>query len=304
MSKFTDALNSPLPSKVNTVPVQESATEDPNANKDNKPEGNNKNNLPPEAEQAELEKNTAADGKATTEGCGEEGCAGTEGCIGSECGGAGCGSSATEDSEVGTDDVDDITNSDNDIDPDDMSEEELDALDRELSGNAVDSVVGDDEDEVSLSSDEEMKADDMMNVAATTLLVNDELGVEEKVAFVQNEAETAVAEGFMTDADVNEMSSGLGLVQENSYNKKMIIRLDAASKKKQLYALAVNVSAAAHGDPDYRKLKKVMKMRKVLREKLDRKYKGEATKRMKVYFNRLKHSKSNTLAGIGNKNTN
>ena len=38
-----------------------------------------------------------------------------------------------------------------------------------------------------------------------------------------------------------------------------------------------------------------MKMRKILRAKLDRKYHGEATKRMKVYFARLRKSKSSTL---------
>ena len=105
----------------------------------------------------------------------------------------------------------------------------------------------------------------------------------------------------MTEADVNQMSADLGLVQESKYNKKMIIRLDAASKKKQLYALAVNVSAAAHGDADYRKLRKVMKMRKILRARLEKKYRSEATKRMKIYFNRLKNSKSGFLNKIAAK---
>ena len=127
------------------------------------------------------------------------------------------------------------------------------------------------------------------------------MNMEEKVQFVQNEGRTAVNEGFMTESDINELAAELGLVQEANYNRKMIIRLDAESKKKQLYALAVNVSAAAHNDPDYIKLKKVMKMRKVLRARLEKKYHSEATKRMRVYYARLKRSKSDSLSKVGNK---
>lgn len=210
------------------------------------------------------------------------------------------GGSCTEDS-VDTDDIEDLEDDGDDFDPDDMSEEELAALDRELRGDAMDSVVGDNSDEISLSPDEEMRADDMMNMAATTMLVNDELNAEEKAEFLENQASVAIEEGFMSDADANEMTEELGLAQEGSYNKKMIIRLDAAAKKKQLYALGINVSAAAHNDPDYVKLRKVMKMRKILRSRLEKKYHAEGMKRMKIYFARLKRSKSGALAKIGSK---
>jgi len=275
MSKFTDILNSPLPSKVSTI--QESA--DDNAAVVAPGEETKEENKTPIDTKTDAPEPEPTDVKEGTE----------------------CGKACEDGGEdVGTDDIDDIATGDDEDDIDSLSEEELAALDKELGDDALDSVV-DDEEEVTLSADEEMKADDMMNIAATSLLVNDELNAEEKANFVSTEAAVAVAEGFMTDSDVNQMSSDLGLVQENNYNKKMIIRLDAESKKKQLYALAVNVSAAAHGDPDYYKLKKVMKMRKILRAKLEQKYKGEATKRMRIYFNRLKRSKSNTLSNIGNK---
>lgn len=275
MSKFTDILNSPLPSKVSTI--QESA--DDNAAVVAPGEETKEENKTPIDTKTDAPEPEPTDVKEGTE----------------------CGNACEDGGEdVGTDDIDDIATGDDEDDIDSLSEEELAALDKELGDDALDSVV-DDEEEVTLSADEEMKADDMMNIAATSLLVNDELNAEEKANFVSAEAAVAVAEGFMTDSDVNQMSSDLGLVQENNYNKKMIIRLDAESKKKQLYALAVNVSAAAHGDPDYYKLKKVMKMRKILRAKLEQKYKGEATKRMRIYFNRLKRSKSNTLSNIGNK---
>lgn len=263
MSKFTDALNSPLPSKVNAeqTVVESTETEDVVATEEMDNE-------------TEME---TSEPEAETEGCDDDG--------------------SCEESDLNLGDLDD----DDDFDPDDMSDEELAALDAELSDNALDSVIGDEDDEVNLTPEEEIEADDMMSIAATTMLVNDELNAEEKAEFVQSQGETAVREGFMTETDVNEIALESGLVQEAKYNQKMIIRLDAESKKKQLYALAVNVSAAAHGDPDYVKLKKVMKMRKILRAKLERKYHAEAAKRMKIYFNRLRHSKSSALSKIGDK---
>ena len=77
-----------------------------------------------------------------------------------------------------------------------------------------------------------------------------------------------------------------------------MVRFSKKARLAQLFAVAVNVSAAAHNDPDYRKLKKVMKIRKMLRKKLMMKYKGEATRRMKTYFRRLKASRSSTLNKI------
>ena len=98
------------------------------------------------------------------------------------------------------------------------------------------------------------------------------------------------------------MMYDLGMVTEGQkYNKKMLIRLDKKSKMKQLYSLAVNVSACAHHDPDFIKLKKVLRVRKQLRAKLRKKYHAEAMKRMKVYYKRLTSSKSSVLSNIGKK---
>ena len=265
MSKFTDALNSPLPSKLHMETTAEEYLE--------AMESELFENISEEETVDGLDNNTPV--------AEENGCANGKAC---------------EDA----DDDDDMDLDDDDFDPDDMSDEELAALDKELSNGALDSVI-DDENEVDLSPEEEIQADDMMSIAATTMLVNDELNAEERAEFVQTHGETAVNEGFMSAVDVNELAMEAGLVQEGKYTNKMIIRLDAESKKKQLYALAVNVSAAAHGDPDYVKLKKVMKMRKILRAKLDRKYHAEATKRMKIYFARLRKSKAPALAKIGEK---
>nr|DAX65909.1 MAG TPA: hypothetical protein [Caudoviricetes sp.] len=203
--------------------------------------------------------------------------------------------------DVGTDDLSDIGSLD---DLDSLDDEELADLDRELSGDLDDMYASDDEEE-ELSTDAEMDADDKMSLAATALLVNDELNEDEKRDFVENESAIAMREGFLTDADVNMITESYmsddDYFSEAKYNKPMMIRLDAESKKKQLYALAINVCAAANNDGDYRKLKKLMRLRKILRAKLDKKYHGQAIKRMKVYFNRLRKSKSPVLSNIAKK---
>ena len=266
MSRFSDLLNQPLPSKM----MHESADD----------------------EIQEMEEDMNLDMAQP----GSEIESGGNGCTGGAC-------EHGDEDDVDGSDLDDL---DDDFDLDDMSDDELAALDAELGGQMMNTVIDSDDDccEVDLTPDEEMEADDLMSMAATSMLVNDELSAEEKVEFVQNEAEIAVEEGFMTDADVNQLAIEAGLVQEAKYTNKMVIRLDAESKKKQLYALALNVCAAAKHDPDYVKLKKVMKMRKILRAKLARKYHSEATKRMKVYFARLRHSKTSALSKIGNKMNN
>ena len=186
------------------------------------------------------------------------------------------------------------------FDPDELSDEELENMDRELSADVIDSVADDGEGEVELTPEEEMEADDMMSVAATTMLVKDQLNAQERAEFLKDEAQVkcAINEGFLTDADVNEMMIEAGLVTEAKYNNRMIIKLDAASKKKQLYALAVNVSAAAHHDPDWIKYKKCIKLKKLLHAKLERKYKSEAAKRARVYFKRINKSGSPTVAAL------
>lgn len=185
---------------------------------------------------------------------------------------------------------------------DDMSDAELDALDDDIEDDNIATVLSD-EPEERLSADEEQQADDMMGVAATTILVNNEMNAEEKAAFIESErdCQIAVNEGLLLESDINEIAESVGLFQEKNYNKKMIIRLDKDAKMKQLYAVGINVSAASHNDPDYRKLKKVNRVRKTLRAKLRRKYHGEAMKRMKIYFKRLRASKSGPLAKLGEK---
>ena len=285
MSKFTDILNSPLPSHTDSAEAMLAAIE---------------SELGIESGEEYMEDFDDIDLASGSEPLSAEENSDYDDCIQDDEGDPSEDGSATEGSDTSVaDDVEDISDDgDDDLNPDDLDDDELQKLDAELSGGSSNS-----DDEEKLTPEEEIQADDMMAVAATTFLVNDKLSGDEKKEFCSSESETAAAvrEGSMTEADINELAAECGLMTEARYTNKMIIRLDAESKKKQLYALAVNVSAAAHNDPDYIKLKKVMKMRKILRAKLERKYHSEATKRMKVYYNRLRNSKSNTLRKIGSK---
>lgn len=197
---------------------------------------------------------------------------------------------------------------DDDFDLSDISDAELAELDKALGGDVIDSIANDgedddDDDEVKLSPSEEVDADDMMSVAATSEIIRDELNHDEKEKFLSNESEVkiAISEGFLTESDVNELAMEEGLVEEKGYSNKMIIRLNKQAKMKQLYALALNVCAAAHHDPDYVKYKKAMRLKKLYRAKFERKYRAEATKRMKIYFRRLSSSGSSILSKIGNR---
>lgn len=209
------------------------------------------------------------------------------------------------DDEWDDDDLGDIVGGDDDDDIDSLSDDELEQLDQELSGKMIDSVAGR-ETPQKLSPDEEMQADDMMSVAATAAIVNDEMNAEEKAQFIESERDVQIAinEGLLMESDIQDIANAAGkFITENNYNKKMIIRLDKNAKMKQLYAIGVNVSAAAHKDPDYYKLKKVNRIRRTLQSKLRKKYHGEALKRMRVYMKRLMSSKSKTLSNIGKKIT-
>ena len=274
MSNFKDLLNSPLPSKRGNI-FTESEDDDTMRDED-------------------IDTQSEPD----TEECGN--------LCGSECEDA-CGDDCDDDTIGVVSDAEDSEEEDDDddndnFDPDEMSDEELAQLDAELSDDEADALVDDEDDEVELSPEEEQEADDMMGVAATTVLIKDEMNKEEQKKFIESaeDVQAAINEGLLLESDINEMASDLGLFTEKkNYNKKMIVRLDKEAKQKQLFALAVNVSASAHNDPDYRKLKKVNRMRKILRAKLVKKYKTEATKRMKVYYKKLTTSSSGPLAAIG-----
>ena len=209
----------------------------------------------------------------------------------------------TEDSDE--DDIDDVDVSDDldDLDLSDLSDEELDEMEDDLRDSDLDDVVGDDIEPVELSPEEEREADDMMCLAGTTELIKSEMNAEERAAFLESAEETQIAvfEGFLFESDVNTDGESEDVMTEAKFYNKTTVRFSKEDRKAQLYAVALNVSARAHNDPDYIKLQKVQKIRRVLKRKIQRKYHAEAIRRMKVYFNRLRSSKSQVLSNLGKK---
>jgi hypothetical protein len=189
-----------------------------------------------------------------------------------------------------------------DIDLSGLSDEELDEMEAELRDSDLDDAAGDVE-EVELTADEEREADDLMSIAGTTELLRSELNADEREAFLESARETQIAvfEGFLLESDVAPASSEDEVLTEAKMYNKTTVRFSKEDRKRQLYSVAINVSARAHNDPDFIKLQKVQKMRRILKRRLQKKYHAEALRRMKVYFNRLRASKSSILSAIGKK---
>lgn len=200
-------------------------------------------------------------------------------------------------------DEDDLDDDLEDIDLSELSDDELDEMEEDLRDSDLDDVVGDVE-PVELTAEEEREADDLMCLAGTTELIKSELSADERKAFLESATETQVAvfEGFLLESDVLHASEKDDevMTEAKMYNKTTV-RFSREDRKAQLYAVALNVSARAHNDPDYIKLQKVQKIRRVLKKKIQRKYHAEAVRRMKVYYNRLRSSKSPVLSNLGKK---
>lgn len=273
MSKFSDLLNQLLPS----ASFFESDDDTDNVN-DNSNDSNNDtdDNSDVEKEYGDEELNMGSDDQ--NESC---------------------------DNSIACEDDDD--DDEDEFDLEELSDAELAALDADLGGDTIYIIANaDDAEKVELDPNEEREADDMMGVAATAVLINDEMSSDEKKELAEStrDVQIAINEGLLLESDIDTMLESVSMDEiftEGRYDKKMLIRLDKNAKMKQLFSLGVNVSASAHRDPDYIKYKKVLRMRKILKARLTKKYHAEAMKRMKIYFKRLNNSKSNILSKLAKK---
>ena len=284
MSKFSDLLNQPLPS----ASFFESDDDTDNVN-DNSNDSNNDtdDNSDVEKEYGDEELDMGSDDQNE---CGDNSIA------------------CEDDDDDNDDDMDDLDDDDEDeFDPEELSDAELAALDADLGGDTINNIAdADDAEKVELDPNEEREADDMMGVAATAVLINDEMSSDEKKELAEStrDVQIAINEGLLLESDIDTMLESVSMDEiftEGRYDKKMLIRLDKNAKMKQHFSLGVNVSASAHRDPDYIKYKKVLRMRKILKARLTKKYHAEAMKRMKIYFKRLNNSKSNILSKLAKK---
>lgn len=180
-------------------------------------------------------------------------------------------------------------------------------LEREITDADIADIAGvDDLEEEELTPEEEMEADNLMQLAATTELIKGELNPEERAEFVESaeDVQAAINEGFLLDSDVDmirESAEGDVFTEGKIYTKTRV-QFNKQARLAQLHAVAVNACASSKNDPDFIKLKKVNRMRRILRARLAKKYDAPAKRLCRTYFQRLKNSKSPALQQIAKKN--
>lgn len=232
------------------------------------------------------------------------------------------------DDEEDDDDEDDDEDDDLDDDVDDDGEEDDDVDDDDLDDMADDIANMSDDDlndmasslkepmvpdgpEVSLTPDEEMHADDLMQVAGAAALIRGEMNAEERTALVESVSDLRIGmtEGFLNDSlimDLKESVSDATMDDDDAFTEakiynKTTVRMSKKARLNQLFEIAVITCARAHNDPSYAKYKKACKIKKFYRAQMRQRYRSEAMKRMKILFARLKQSKSPIIKSLGKK---
>lgn len=214
-----------------------------------------------------------------------------------------------EDSEDDLDDLDDmdddeIADSIEDIDDDlDLGIDDDDDLDDALDDVADDDDLDDDDEDdedaapAPLEGEDDKKADEMMAIATTPILIRDELTAEEAVNFYESvDAEVAIEEGMLLESDMQD------LYQEGVFaSPNKPFKMTKKARFNQLYEMSVLIEGRMHNDPMYTKLQKAYKIERICKKQLRKKYHNLAIRRAKIYLKRLMKSKSGVLNKIGKK---
>lgn len=198
------------------------------------------------------------------------------------------------DEDFGEDDDDDEDDEDEDIDNalDDLEDQSQDDIETGLM-NADD---GSEENE-DLTHAEDQKADDMLAMVATPMLIKDELTAEESVNFYESaDSDIAVDEGLIMESDLDEIFTEGVFASPNRPFK-----MTKKARFKQLYELSVQIEARAHRDPKMKQLDRAYKIERKIKAELRNKYGTAAKKRAMIYLKRLMKSKSSVLKNLGRK---
>ena len=221
-----------------------------------------------------------------------------------------------EDDDDLDDDVDDDGEEDDDVDDDDlddMADDIANMSDDDLNdmASSLKEPMVPDGPEVSLTPDEEMHADDLMQVAGAAALIRGEMNAEERTALVESVSDLRIGmtEGFLNDSlimDLKESVSDATMDDDDAFTEakiynKTTVRMSKKGRLNQLFEIAVITCARAHNDPSYAKYKKACKIKKFYRAQMRQRYRSEAMKRMKILFARLKQSKSPIIKSLGKK---
>ena len=206
-----------------------------------------------------------------------------------------------EDDDIDDDDLDDMAD-----DIANMSDDDL----NDMASSLKEPMVPDGP-EVSLTPDEEMHADDLMQVAGAAALIRGEMNAEERTALVESVSDLRIGmtEGFLNDSlimDLKESVSDATMDDDDAFTEakiynKTTVRMSKKARLNQLFEIAVITCARAHNDPSYAKYKKACKIKKFYRAQMRQRYRSEAMKRMKILFARLKQSKSPIIKSLGKK---
>ena len=213
------------------------------------------------------------------------------------------------------DDEEDDDEEDDDVDDDldDMADDIANMSDDDLNdmASSLKEPMVPDGPEVSLTPDEEMHADDLMQVAGAAALIRGEMNAEERTALVESVSDLRIGmtEGFLNDSlimDLKESVSDVTMDDDNAFTEakiynKTTVRMSKKARLNQLFEIAVITCARAHNDPSYAKYKKACKIKKFYRAQMRQRYRSEAMKRMKILFARLKQSKSPIIKSLGKK---
>lgn len=117
--------------------------------------------------------------------------------------------------------------------------------------------------------------DDECNAIIVESMLVESIGTgEELEAFLNEEAHLYVKRGLLSE--------------------KSIVRLDKMAKLSKAESQAVLAIAKERGDRDYKKLKTIYKMRKLLLDKLTKKYFNEARRRAKTMMSQSKNMAGKT----------
>lgn len=191
-----------------------------------------------------------------------------------------------DDLDLGIDDDDDLDDALDDVEDDDDLDDDLDD-------------DGDDEDDAPapLEGEDDKKADEMMAIATTPILIRDELTAEEAVNFYESvDAEVAIEEGMLLESDMQD------LYQEGVFaSPNKPFKMTKKARFNQLYEMSVLIEGRMHNDPMYTKLQKAYKIERICKKELRKKYHNLAIRRAKIYLKRLMKSKSGVLNKIGKK---
>lgn len=210
-----------------------------------------------------------------------------------ECGETECGDEDPFDSELDSDFGDDDENDDIDDALDDLEDQSEDDIEDGLV-NADPDEDGEVED---LTPSQDQKADDMLAMVATPMLIKDELTAEESVQFYESvDSDIAVSEGLIMESDVDDIFTEGVFASPNKPFK-----MTKKARFKQLYELSVQIEARAHRDPQMVKLDRAYKIERQIKANLRNKYGNAAKKRAMIYLKRLMKSKSGVLKNLGKK---